>query len=193
MVLTFTGSLSIAEANHGDVRTMLIGALGCNLAWGFIDGVLYLMGSLAEKGASLAMLCALRQASDPKQAHRLIADAVPSSLASVLKSEDLEMLRQRLCELNVPTARPQLTAGDWLGAFAVFLWVFLTTFPVAIPFIFMSNPVIAMRLSNAIAIAMLFLAGFAYARYLGRSPWLVGLGMVALGGLLVGLTIALGG
>ena len=50
MVLTFTGSLSVAEAGRDDVRTMLIGALGCNLAWGIIDGVLYLMGCLAEKG-----------------------------------------------------------------------------------------------------------------------------------------------
>ena len=48
--LTFTGSLSVAEAGRDDVRTMLIGALGCNLAWGIIDGVLYLMGCLAEKG-----------------------------------------------------------------------------------------------------------------------------------------------
>jgi hypothetical protein len=29
MVLTFTGSLSIAEAGRDDIRAMLIGALGC--------------------------------------------------------------------------------------------------------------------------------------------------------------------
>ena len=49
MVLTFTGSLSVAEAGRDDVRTMLIGALGCNLAWGIIDGVLYLMGCLGKR------------------------------------------------------------------------------------------------------------------------------------------------
>ena len=53
MVLTFTGSLSVAEAGRDDVRTMLIGALGCNLAWGIIDAMLYLMGCLAEKGRDL--------------------------------------------------------------------------------------------------------------------------------------------
>ncbi len=42
MVLTFTGSLSVAKAGRDDIRTMLIGALGCNIAWGIIDGVLYL-------------------------------------------------------------------------------------------------------------------------------------------------------
>ena len=33
MVLTFTGSLSVTEAGRESIRTMLIGALGCNLAW----------------------------------------------------------------------------------------------------------------------------------------------------------------
>jgi hypothetical protein len=32
MVLTFTGSLSAAESGHAEVRAMLIGAIGCNLA-----------------------------------------------------------------------------------------------------------------------------------------------------------------
>ncbi len=54
MVLTFTGSLSVAEAGRDDVRAMLVGALGCNLAWGIIDAILYLMGCLAEKGRNLA-------------------------------------------------------------------------------------------------------------------------------------------
>ena len=39
MVLTFTGSLSAAEAGPDDIRAMLIGALGCNIAWGIIDGL----------------------------------------------------------------------------------------------------------------------------------------------------------
>src|SRR4051794_17514649 len=60
MVLTFTGSLSVAEAGREDVRTMLIGALGCNLAWGIIDAVLFLMGSLAERGRRLRSLQAVR-------------------------------------------------------------------------------------------------------------------------------------
>ena len=51
MVLTFTGSLSVAEAGREDVRVMLVGALGCNLAWGLIDAVLYLMACLAERGS----------------------------------------------------------------------------------------------------------------------------------------------
>lgn len=193
MVLTFTGSLSIAEAGRDDVRMMLIGALGCNLAWGVIDGVFYLMGCLAEKGSNLATLRAVRQAGDPQQAHRLIADAVPSALAAVLDSADLERLRQRLTQLPEPPSRPSLSGADWRGAVSVFLLVFLSTLPVAVPFMLLDSASLAMRVSNGVAIAMLFLTGFAYARCVGRSPWRMGLSMVGLGGVLVALTIALGG
>ena len=53
MVLTFTSSISVAEAGRLEIRTMLLGTLGCNLAWGGIDAVLYLMGCAAEHGKGL--------------------------------------------------------------------------------------------------------------------------------------------
>src|ERR1043165_5095493 len=77
MVLTFTGSLSIAEAGREDIRTMLVGALGCNLAWGVIDGVLYLMGCIADHGRRLLTFHAIRSASDPEAGRRLLAQALP--------------------------------------------------------------------------------------------------------------------
>src|SRR3982750_772632 len=84
MVLTFTGSLSVAEAGRGDVCAMLLGGGGCKLAWGVIDAVLYLMGSLAEKGRGLFTLRAVRKTNNPQLAQRLIADALPSLVASIL-------------------------------------------------------------------------------------------------------------
>ena len=193
MVLTFTLSLNAAQAGQSEVRTMLLGALGCNLAWGIIDGVLYLMGRLAEKGHDLATFRAVREASDLPQAHRLIADALPSVIAAVLKPAELEAVRQRLHELPEPPGRSRLDRSDWQGALAVFLWVFLSTFPVAIPFIFMRNAMTALRVSDAIAVTMLFIAGMAYGRIVGRSPWVFGIAMVALGSALVALTMVLGG
>jgi VIT1/CCC1 family predicted Fe2+/Mn2+ transporter len=193
MVLTFTGSLSIAEAGRDDIRAMLVGALGCNLAWGIIDGVFYLMGSLAEKGRTLATFVAIREASDPGRAHALIAGALPHVIAETIRPAELEHVRQRLRELPAPPARARLTASDWRGAAAVFLLVFLSTLPVAVPFIFMQNAMSAMRVSNAIAVVMLFGAGAAYGRTVGRSSWLLGTSMVGLGGALVALTVALGG
>jgi VIT1/CCC1 family predicted Fe2+/Mn2+ transporter len=193
MVLTFTGSLSVAEAGRDDVRIMLIGALGCNLAWGIIDGVLYLMGALAEKGRKLATLQALRKATDPQIAQRLIISALPLLIASVLQPPELDSIRDRLNQIPEPASPARLNKSDWKGALAVFLIVFLSTFPVAIPFIVIHKANLAMRISNLVAISMLFIAGFAYGRCVGRSPKVFGIIMVALGAALVGLTMALGG
>jgi len=193
MVLTFTGSLSIAEAGRDDIRDMLIGALGCNVAWGIIDGILYLMACLAEKGRDLSTFLAVREAGDPKQAERLIADALPAIVASVLGPAELERLHERLQALPDPPRRVHLSRADWRGGAGVFLLVFLSTFPVTIPFMVMQDVMTAMRVSNAVAIAMLFIAGVAYGRVVRRSPALLGICMVALGAALVALTIALGG
>ena len=109
MVLTFTGSLSVAEAGRDDVRTMLIGALGCNVAWGIIDAMLYLMGCLADKGQSLMTYLAVRKATDPQQAQRLIADALPPVVASILEPAELESMRRRLMQLPEPPERAHLS------------------------------------------------------------------------------------
>lgn len=193
MVLTFTGSLSVATADRAEVRVMLIGALGCNLAWGIIDGVLYLMGSLAEKSHTLKIYRAVRSAADPQQAARLIASAMPPLLASVVQPAELATLHERLKQLPAPPDRARLGKSDWLGALGVFLLVFLSTLPVALPFLFMHDLHWAMRTSNLIAVLLLFLIGLAYGRCVGRTPWGFGVGMVTLGLVLVALTMALGG
>jgi hypothetical protein len=193
MVLTFTGSLSVAEADRAEVRTMLIGALGCNIAWGTIDGVLYLMGCLAEKGRGLKILNGVRNSTDPQEAQQLIADALPVVVASILQPTELEAMHQRLKQLPEPPDREHLSKEDWLGAAGIFLLVFLSTFPVVIPFIVMHDAGLALRISNGIAILMLFVAGYAYGKCVDRGPWLMGVSMVALGSALVGLTMALGG
>ena len=52
MTLTFTlaAGIVIQEEGRAGAREMLIGILGCNLAWGIIDGVLYVLGQVFERG-----------------------------------------------------------------------------------------------------------------------------------------------
>jgi len=193
MVLTYTCSFSVAGAGREEVRTMLVGALGCNLAWGMIDAVFYLMGNFSAFGQSILKLQALRQVASPAEAHQIIADALPPLLVSVLSSADLEHMRQELHRLpNLPSS-PRLRKDDWLGAIGVFLIVVVATFPVAIPFALITDPRLALRVSNGIAIAMLFLTGYAFGRHAGHRPLAMGLAMVFLGSVLVAITISLGG
>jgi VIT1/CCC1 family predicted Fe2+/Mn2+ transporter len=102
-------------------------------------------------------------------------------------------MRQRLLSLHEPPEHARLSVSDWRGAFGVFLLVFLSTLPVVVPFMVMQSAMAAVRVSNAVAIGMLFAAGVAYGRIVGWLPWMFGISMVALGGVLVALTIALGG
>jgi VIT1/CCC1 family predicted Fe2+/Mn2+ transporter len=193
MVLTFTGSLSVVEAGRDDVRAMLIGALGCNLAWGIIDAILYLMGCLAERSRQIMTFRAVRTAASPERARALLADALPADVASILEPAELESMRERLTRLPEPPARARLTGEDWRGAAAVFLLVFLSTFPVVVPFIVMRSAMPALRVSNTIAVAMLFITGYTYGRFIDYRPIRTGISMIVLGAALVGITMALGG
>ena len=191
MVLTFTCTLGVATATDIEVQAMLVGALGCNLAWGIIDGGVYLIARLSERGRAILSWRAAR-AADAGAARRIVADALPPPVASVLEPAQLELIRQRLSQLPEP-ARPQLTRSDWLGAAGICLLSFLSTFPVVIPFLLFGEARFALRVSNAVAIALLFLCGFMLGRYAGFRPMSMGLCVVALGGAMVAVAIALGG
>ena len=130
---------------------------------------------------------------DPAHGRHLIAAALPPLVAGVMQPDELESVRLRLLQLPEPPPRARLHGGDWYLALGVFLLVFLSTLPVAVPFMVMSQAGPAMRVSNTVAITLLFVNGYAYGRITGRHPILIGCAMVALGAGLVALTIALGG
>ena len=116
MVLTFTCSFSFAEAGRSEVRKLLIGALGCNLAWGIIDAVFYLMSCLSEHWHVIVVLRAMRKSADPAESHHILAGALPPPLASILPEPRFDVLRQNLIQLPEPPAHPRLAKNDWLAA-----------------------------------------------------------------------------
>jgi len=193
MALTFTGTLSAATAGREEVRTLLIGVIGCNIAWGLVDAVMFLMSALSERGHSLLTVQAVRSAPSADAAHSVIAAAIPPVVASLLKRDALETVRVGLVGMNDLPPSPKFTKDDWLGAAAVFLLVFLSTFPIVIPFLIFRDVRFALRISNLIALVMLFITGSWLARHGGHHPLWTGLTMMLIGVVLVGITIALGG
>jgi hypothetical protein len=188
MALTFTTAVA-AAGDAGEARLLLTGVLGCNIAWGLVDGVMYLMEALAGRGRGVLIMRAVRDARDPADAERVIRSAVTPMMASLLTAEDVDRVRQGILRLERPPA-PSLTRDDWLGALGVCLLVILSTFPVVIPFFFVADPQLATRLSNLVAIVMLFACGVLLGRHSGYPPWRAGLSMVVLGLILVGIAIA---
>ena len=192
MALTIIGSLSVAGASRDDVRTMLVGAVGCNTAWGIVDAIMYLATLLVERRRALALVVQVRADTDRARARGVIASRVPPFLARWLREDELEHLRAQVVALpELPSAG--LTRSDLLAAAAIFLVVFLSTFPVALPFLLPVEPRVALRLSNAVALAMMFAIGFRLGRYMQFRPVLAGLASMAVGTALVAITMALGG
>ena len=193
MALTFTTTIAAATGGHEEVHTLLYAAVGCNLAWGLVDAVMFLMNALTERGRDVITVYAVRGAATREEAHRIITRAMPPMLSSMLAAEDLERVRQAFDRMDELPPRPRLTKEDWLSALGVCLLVLLSTFPLVVPFLAFSDVHFALRASNTVAIAMLFACGYELGRYGGYRPWSTGLSMVVLGVVLVAITIALGG
>jgi hypothetical protein len=193
MVLTFTGSLSVAESGQSEVRTMLVAALGCNLAWGLIDAVMYLMGCISDQAAGIRTLRAIHRATTRQDVELAVARALPPVVAAALSPADLQRLGAEMARLPIPARSPGLQAEHWLGAVAVFLLVFGSTIPVVLPFVLLDDAAVALRISNLIAVLLMLVAGHAFGRLAGYRPFVTAGSMVLVGSMVVALTIALGG
>ena len=193
MVLTLTCTSSTVDASRRSVRAMLMEVLACNVAWGIIDAFFYLLGCLAERGKNIDLLKKIRRTSDPVEASRLVSDALPPLGVSLLDPQEIESLTSKLARIPESTVWPRLTQEDLLGALAVFLLVFLSLFPVVIPFIFINDPLLATRISNGVALVLLFLAGYSFGRFTNHNSWRAGFAMVLFGAAVVYIAILLGG
>ena len=193
MVLTVTCSFSVGGGGRTEVHQMLIGALGCNVAWGAIDAMLYWLACFHDRGQRIMALRAARESENPGEAYRVIADALPPVIASVTSPAELETVRQKLRQLPAPPEHPHLTKDEWLAGLGVFLLVVLATLPVVLPFLFVHDPTRALRISNSIAVLLLFLTGYVYGYHTGYRPLASGLIGIVVGTAMVGATIALGG
>lgn len=196
MTLTFTlGAGLIIQEGPDAVRELLIATIGCNIAWGVIDGALYVTGAVFERAR-------LRKVGDDVRA------ATDASTAAALIDEELDELfgvsadprmRHEFCRglaehiRSVPPREVGLKAADLKGAVASFVLVFSASFPAALPFMFIDDATVALRVSNAVLIALLFVVGYRWAKHTALRPWATGLVMMIGGTAMVALSIALGG
>ncbi|WP_223506635.1 VIT1/CCC1 transporter family protein [Pseudomonas sp. GL-RE-29] len=193
MAMTFTGTISVATSGQEEERTMMIAALGCNLAWGLADSVMYLLRTLIERTRNRTLLGILSGGADAATGQALIAEALPPRLMAAAGTEELELLRQRLISHSVMPVPPNLGWDDFKGAIGVFLLVVASTFPLVVPFLLLDETGLAVRLSNLVGLVVLFIAGWILARYAGAKPWVGGLAMAVTGAVLIVAIIALGG
>jgi len=193
MVLSFTGAISASTDTREDVRELLWAALGCNIAWGLVDAIMYLMNVAIERGHALAVIKKIQASEDTNKAGQILRDEIQPGIAGLMTAQELNELSIRLKRLPEPSKKNLLTGADFWAGVQIFLLVFLCTFPVAIPFGMFDHLEVAMRASNGVALVLLFIGGFMLAGYAGFRRGLTAIVYTLIGVLLVAITMALGG
>ena len=197
MTLTFTlgAGLVIQEEGREGAREMLVAILGCNLAWGVIDGVFYVLGQLFERGRLRSIGTEVRGAGSDAAAYDLVAGEFDELLAPVTDEPQRRKLYQSFVQRLRSTAPApnRVRRDDLLGGLVSGGLVFACSFPAVIPFLLIDDPHRALRMSNAILISLLFLVGHRAARHTLANPWLAGAVFALAGTLLVAIAIPLGG
>jgi hypothetical protein len=197
MTLTFTlgAGIIIEDEGREGARQLLIAFIGCNIAWGIIDGALYLVGELFGRGRLRRIGRMIRQSPTRTRAEALVADELDDVLGQITTDAERADLYRRIVD-NVhakpPTAN-KVTGADLMGALVSGVLVVLVSIPGAIPFVVMDDARLALRVSNGILLALLFITGYYWARYTLGSPWIAGFSFLAGGVALVVIAIALGG
>jgi VIT1/CCC1 family predicted Fe2+/Mn2+ transporter len=193
MALTFVGAVSVATAGRQQIDTMFAAALACNLGWGLVDGIMYLVKTITDRGHSLTLVRSVRATADAEAGRKLIERSLSPAVASLFSTAELEELRGRLLALPSVPQRPSLGRDDLFAALAICLIVVAATLPVVLPYALISDVGAAKLVSRAVGLAMLFFGGLAFGRYAGYGTWKAGVIMMALGTGLVGAIMALGG
>jgi hypothetical protein len=197
MTLTFTlgASLVIEEEGREGARAMLIGIIGCNVAWGIIDGVLYVLGLLFERGRMRRVGYQVREAASPDVARSLVAKELDDYLVPVTEPAQREGLYESIVEKlrQSPPAPNGVRGEDIKGGFAACWLVIACSIPAVIPFLLIDDLHRALRVSNGILLALLFFVGYRHARHTTAHPLLTGCVFLLVGVFLVALTIRLGG
>lgn len=193
MAITFTGAMSVITPGGGEVREMAIAAFGCNIAWGLVDAVMYLVRLLTERARTLNLALAVRGSRDAAAGRRHVERALSTVASKLVTEAEIEAVRARIVALPELPGKPHLNRRDALAAVLIFFIVLGSTIPIVLPFVFTSDVALAKHGSRIVALLMLFGAGMQLGRYAGYGGMRTGLSMMGLGAAVIVAIMAFGG
>ena len=193
MALTLTGALSVTSATEQEARALFVATLAGNVAWGFVDAVMYVLNEVLGRGRLLLLDRELREGGHPAELRALLGEVLPEPLADGLSAANLDAVRSSLAAHPALHAPARVQWEDVLGALGVFALVVASTFPVAAPFLLIADLQVAKAVSRGLALALLCAGGYAVGRFSGVRPVWMGLAMLGIGAVLVAVVTALGG
>lgn len=202
ILLTFTLAFRVIKLEPGDivsadyVNDLLVAAFLAILAWGIIDGIVYVLTEVLERGERRRILWYIQSADTVEEAAEAVADEFDYILEPITGETQRALLYKAVLEhLHDSQPRPvKLKREDFTGALACVFVAVIVVLPSLLPFAVLRHDyALAIRVSNVISFAMLFYAGYQWGKYTGTNRVKTGLVLVGVGMLLVLIAIPLGG
>ena len=203
IVLTFTLATRAIQVQSGEVADkfdlllqLFVAALGCAVAWGLIDGAMYVLTCVFERGKDQRLYRLVRNAPSEEEGIAVLADELDDDMGSLATSAERRNIYSTLYARLRQSPPPPggFEKGDFAGGFGVFLVAVGAALPIVLPLIILPGSIeFRLRASNLVAFAMLFGMGYRWGRYAGGKPLLTGLMLLILGVIMVAVAIPLGG
>lgn len=193
MALSFTSAVSVSHDGEAQIEHLLWAAISCNIAWGLIDGLTFLISSMVKRSRKNVLYHSIINAQTKEEGMRRAKEELQPFIAGIISDEQMITLYKKVKELPEPPKHFLFNCHETISAINIFLINFFSTLPLALPFIFMANAYYAKIASDSISLIILFYCGYRTAKYSGFKPWLGGIGMVLLAFVFFILTKLLGG
>ena len=196
MALTMTaGARLVADPATLNAGELAVALVGCNVAWGFIDAVFYLVGSLFNRNRRFELVRRLKATTDDGEAIALIRDEFGLDGEPPMRDQDKAVFYRSMLEMlrHAGNKRARFVPSEFAAAAIIFVLVSLTAVPGLIPLALMSDVNLALRLANGLQILLLFYVGYKWSHYSGSNPWRGAAIIGVMGIVLVLVSVALGG
>ena len=187
-------------SGHTDFLIIFSAAMGCDIAWGLVDGVLYIFGELTDRGRHVQLLKNLKSIQDETTAIELVVKKIEEELDSPIlqhfSRDDKVRISQGVVKFStkITPENVHVSKKDVFGGITIFFLDVCAGLVLLIPFFILPNQmVIATRISMVIALILLFLIGYKWAKITNRPKVQTGLIMMFLAIAIDVIVIILGG
>ncbi len=170
-----------------DVSRLLFAIFSVIVGWGAIDGVMYVLFCVFDRGEKQRLLMRIQSAATTAEAIEAIAEKLDPILEPItFAARRAALYEDVLAHLHDSHAKPvRVRRDDVIGGIGCVLVAVISVLPSLVPFLlFPGDFRLALRLSILISFGMLFAAGWGYGHYSRMTPWKTGLTMMAAGGVL---------
>ncbi|MFZ1386251.1 MAG: hypothetical protein WBP46_00980 [Thiolinea sp.] len=192
LTMSVLSTLQVVSAQAIDTRSLLYAALGSTAAWGFVDAMTSLVSTLLSRTHTYQVVKRLRESTHLADFRKRLTDEAPAYVVDQLDDAALKKI-QDLLLLQNEVKRPGLNTQDYIVAFHIWLIVVSAVLPLALPFIFIDDPLTAFRVTQLVSVWIMFGLVYSLGEWLGTKPIQSGLTFAAIGIVITVVCIALGG